>query len=145
MVVGRDSSPAIRGLIDSVALAVQYILGFTLLAGSAVLIATVQASRRERIREAALLKALGAPLRKLYSGLVTEFVMLGAIAGLVAASIAAALGWSVSRFLLELSYVPSPSLWLIGIAVGAIGIGLCGALVSRGALLQPPARLLSER
>ena len=116
-----------------------------LLAGAVVLVATVQATRRERVREAALLKALGARLRTLYQGIAAEFVLLGVLAGVIGAIVAGALGWSVSRFIFELSYVPSPALLWYGVLCGGVGIGICGVLVTRGALKQPPTRLLSDQ
>ncbi len=134
----------IRGLIDNVSRAVEYVLGFTLLAGLIVLVATVQASRQARMRESALLKALGARYATLFTGLLAEFVMLGALAGLVAAVIAAALAWVVSNQLFELSYQPPVSLLLIGTLAGAVGIGLCGVLVTRQVLKRSPMRLLND-
>ena len=133
----------VRGLIGTVSMAVEYVLGFTLLAGLVVLIATVQSSRRERMRESALLKAIGASYRTLYAGLLSEFLMLGAIAGLIAAVIAGAIGWGVSDVLFELDYRPPLNLPLIGIVSGALGIGLCGVLVTRRVLKRSPMSLLS--
>ena len=133
----------VRGLIRTVSLAVEYVLGFTLLAGLVVLIATVQSSRRERMRESALLKAIGASYRTLYAGLVSEFVMLGAIAGLIAAIIAGAIGWGVSDVLFELNYRPPLNLPLVGVLCGAVGIGICGVLVTRRVLKRSPMSLLS--
>ena len=134
----------VRGLIDTVSLAVEYVLGFTLIAGLVVLIATVQSSRRERMREAALLKALGAPYKTLLVSLLTEFVMLGAIAGFVAACVAGALGWSIAEVLFELEYRPSVTLLTIGTLSGAIGVGLCGVLVTLRVLQRSPMSLLTS-
>jgi putative ABC transport system permease protein len=134
----------IRGLIETVALAVEYVLGFTLLAGLVVLIATVQASRRDRMGESALLKVFGASYKTLFAGLLAEFVMLGAIAGLIAALIAGSLGWAVSSLVFDLSYQPTATLLLVGLAAGAVGIGLCGVLVTRQVLGRSPMGLLND-
>ncbi|MEM7206716.1 MAG: FtsX-like permease family protein [Pseudomonadota bacterium] len=135
----------IRGLIDAVSAAVEYVMMFTLLAGAVVLVATVQASRADRMRESALLKAVGANSGKLYQSLITEFTLLGAIAGLVAATVAGSVGWAVSRYLFELQYIPGAGLLLTGLFLGALGIGGCGYLVTRGVINQSPLQLLNDR
>ena len=134
----------IRGLINTVSLAVESVLGFTLLAGAVVLVATVQSSRRERMRESALLKAIGAPYSTLMQGLVSEFVMIGAIAGLIAALIAGVIGWTIADLLFELNYSPSLKLLITGVVSGALGIGVCGIIVTQGVLKRSPISLLSD-
>ena len=57
------------------------------------------------MREAALLRALGAQSSILYTGLWVEFALLGAIAGTIGALIAAGVGWSLSHFVFQLSIV----------------------------------------
>src|SRR5690606_33635835 len=50
----------VRGVMDKASLAVQYVFGFTLLAGVTVLLAAIQATRDERRYESAMLRTLGA-------------------------------------------------------------------------------------
>ena len=50
----------VRGIMNKMSYAVEYVFGFSLLAGLAVLYAALVATREERIREATLLRVLGA-------------------------------------------------------------------------------------
>jgi len=111
----------VKRLMDRASLAVEYVFMFTLLAGLVVLLAAVQSSQSERIRESALLRALGASHAQVRSAVVTEFAILGAIAGLLAALFATVVAWAVSRFVLELPFEFNPLLWVVGVVSGTIG------------------------
>ncbi|NND92600.1 MAG: FtsX-like permease family protein [Granulosicoccus sp.] len=128
----------VKSLMDRASLAVEYVFLFTLLAGVCVLLAAVQSSQRERIREAALLRVLGASHRQLREAVIMEFALLGAIAGLLAALFSTAIAWSLSRFVFELPFQLNMWLWVIGISGGAIGIATAGYLATRRVLDTPP-------
>ena len=128
----------IKSLMDRASLAVEYVFLFTLLAGFCVLLAAVQSSQGERIRESALLRALGASHRQLREAVIAEFAILGAIAGLLASVFATLIAWSLSRFVFELPFDPNLWLWIIGIFGGALGIATAGYLATRKVLHTPP-------
>lgn len=128
----------IKSLMDRASLAVEYVFLFTLLAGFCVLLAAVQSSQGERIRESALLRALGASHKQLREAVIAEFAILGAIAGLLAAVFATVIAWSLSQFVFELPFHFNLWLWIIGILGGSIGIAIAGYLATRRVLQTPP-------
>jgi putative ABC transport system permease protein len=128
----------IKSLMDRASLAIEYVFLFTLLAGFCVLLAAVQSSQAERIRESALLRALGASHRQIRHAVVAEFAILGAIAGLLAAVFATAIAWSLSHFVFELPFSLNIWLWLFAIVGGAAGISTAGYLATRRVLHTPP-------
>lgn len=128
----------VKSLMDRASLAVEYVFLFTLLAGFCVLLAAVQSSQGERIRESALLRALGASHQQLREAVIAEFAILGAIAGLLAALFATTIAWSLSRFVFELPFQLNVWLWIIAICGGAIGIATAGFLATRRVLYTPP-------
>lgn len=128
----------IKALMDRASLAVEYVFLFTLLAGVCVLLAAVQSSQTERIRESALLRALGASHAQVRQAVVVEFLILGAIAGLLAAAFASVIAWALSHYVFELPYVVNPWMWIIGVVGGAIGIAAAGYLATRSVLHTPP-------
>lgn len=128
----------VKGLMERAALAIQFVFLFTLAAGLCVLLAAVQSSQRERVRETALLRALGASHAQVRTGTIAEFAILGAIAGALAALFASLIAWGVAREVFELPYAPSPAIWAIGIVGGAAGIALAGWLATRRVLETPP-------
>ncbi len=128
----------VKSLMDRASLAVEYVFLFTLLAGFCVLLAAVQSSQGERIRESALLRALGASHKQLREAVIAEFAILGAIAGLLAALFATIIAWSLSQFVFELPFNLNVWLWAIGIFGGALGIATAGYLATRRVLYTPP-------
>ncbi len=128
----------IKSLMDRASLAVEYVFLFTLLAGFCVLLAAVQSSQGERIRESALLRALGASHKQLREAVIAEFAILGAIAGLLAAVFATVIAWSLSQYVFELPFHFNLWLWIIGILGGSIGIAIAGYLATRRVLQTPP-------
>jgi len=128
----------VKMLMDRASLAVEYVFLFTVLAGICVLLAAVQSSQGERIRESALLRALGASHKQIRHSVITEFAILGAIAGFLAALFATVVAWALSRFVFELPFELNLWLWIIGVVGGAAGIALAGYLATRRVLETPP-------
>ncbi len=128
----------VKALMDRASLAVEYVFMFTLLAGLCVLLAAVQSSQGERVKESALLRALGASHQQIRQAVVAEFAILGAIAGCLAALFATIVAWALSYFIFELPFHLNAWLWLIGILGGASGISLAGYLATRHVLSTPP-------
>lgn len=134
----------VRTIIERVILAVEYVFGFTLLAGLMVMYAAIHATLDERIREAAVLRTLGARRGQLLGNLILEYAGLGFFSGLVAAITAGIIGMVVADQIFELHYLPGLSLWLGGVLVGAIGVGITGTFGTRFTLNQPPLQTLRE-
>ncbi len=132
----------VRTIIERVTLAVEYVFMFTLLAGLMVMFAAIHASLDERIREAAILRTLGARRSQLLGSMLLEYAGLGLMSGLVASITAGAVGMIVAERIFQLDYLPGPALWLGGMLLGAIGIGIAGTLGTRFVLNQPPLQTL---
>jgi putative ABC transport system permease protein len=109
-----------------------------------VLQAAIASTQDERRRDAALLRTLGASRRQLRAAQIAEFVLLGAIAGLVAAAGATATGWALADRVFNIRYEPDPLIWLYGIAGGAIAVTLAGWLGTRATVRQPPLAILRQ-
>ncbi|MDD5298164.1 MAG: FtsX-like permease family protein [Rhodocyclaceae bacterium] len=98
----------LQDMLGQLSRAVQFVFLFALGAGLLVLFAALEASLDERAEETAILRALGARNRTLRQALVAEFAALGLVSGLLAATGAAALAWSLGHFVFKLPYVPNP-------------------------------------
>ncbi|WP_371185386.1 ABC transporter permease [Thalassotalea maritima] len=116
----------LRDVIDQVSIAVELILMLVLIAGSLVLIAQVQASMEERERELAILRTLGARGSLLKSATLLEFVVLGAIAGLLASVAMEVAVYVVQTRVFDMQATWHLSYWLLGIVAGGIFVGLMG-------------------
>lgn len=132
----------VRSVVDQAAFAVQSVFAFTLLAGLVVLLAAVQGTRDERRYEGAMLRTLGAPRAVVTRGIVTEFAVLGTLAGLLASAGASLAGWWLATQLLNVRYTPDPLVWVVGTIGGGLLVATSGWLATRGVLRQPPAATL---
>ncbi|GAA0852925.1 ABC transporter permease [Aliiglaciecola litoralis] len=117
----------LRAIVDQVSLAVEFILILVLVAGSLVLIAQVQASMDERQQELAILRTLGAKGSLIRASVVYEFVIIGVVAGAMAA-----LANELTLYLLQTQIFQMEgslhyAYWIIAPVVGALVVGILGA------------------
>ena len=134
----------VQKMMDQVARAVQFIFVFTLLAGLAVLYAAIASTQDERLYQATVMRTLGASRSQLRRAIIAEFAVLGALAGLLAAAGATALGYVVATQVLNLTYTFNPTLWIVGALAGAVGIAAAGYARTRAVLNVPPLKALRE-
>jgi putative ABC transport system permease protein len=132
----------VRAVLDKAALAVQSVFVFTLLAGLTVLLAAVQSSRDERRYESAMLRTLGASRGTVVQGVLAEFVTLGTLSGLLAASGASVAAWFLTTRWLELHYTFELLPWAEGLLGGAALVAAGGWLATRSVVNQPPLTTL---
>lgn len=133
----------LRSILAQVSLAVEYVLLFVLAAGLAVLFAGLQATLDERIRQGALLRALGANRALLLKARRTEFGLLGASSGLLAALGCELVSALLYHFVFDLRWQPHPWLLLLPL-IGALLVGGAGVLGTRRALNASPLNVLRE-
>ncbi len=134
----------VQKMMDQVASAVQFVFLFTLAAGLIVLYAAIASTRDEREYEAAVMRTLGATRRQIAATQFAEFALMGALAGLLAAGGASALGYALALKVLNVPYAGSAWIWLIGPGAGSAGIAAAGMLGARRVLATSPIRVLRE-
>ena len=113
-------------------------------AGLIVLFAAISATHDERMFDAAIMRTLGASSRQMMAAHAAEFAAIGALAGLLAAIGASALGWVLATRVLNVSYTFNPWIWLIGFSGGTIGVLVAGLAGTRRALSASPMSLFRE-
>ncbi|TAM00525.1 MAG: FtsX-like permease family protein, partial [Paraburkholderia sp.] len=134
----------IQHVLEQVIGAVQFLFLFTLAAGVLVLYAALAGTRDERMRESALLRALGASHRQVRAVQVAEFVAVGALAGLMAAIGAQAVGSVLATYVFNF-YLPfDPWLLPAGIAAGVACAGVGGWISLRHVLVRPALQSLRD-
>ncbi len=134
----------VRGIIDRVTLAVEFIFLFTILAGLAVLYAAIQSNQDERRFESAVMRTLGASKRTLLLGLIAEFTTLGALSGLLAGLSATSLAWVLAEYAFNFEYQFDITVALTGIVSGTVIVVIAGLLGTRTVLTHPPIQTLRE-
>ena len=94
----------VQAIIDKMTNALQYIFAFSVLAGLIVLYAALVATRRERVKEATLLRVLGASTTQIRHSVWVEYLAVGVMAALVASLIANALAFYISQQVLNIPF-----------------------------------------
>ncbi|BCD87605.1 permease [Pseudomonas solani] len=133
----------LRSILAQVTVAVEFVLLFVLAAGLAVLFAGLQSTLDERIRQGALLRALGAERALLQKARRAEFALLGATAGLLAALGCELVSALLYTLAFDLQWHPHPWLLLLP-PLGALLVGGAGVLGTRRALNASPLQVLRE-
>jgi putative ABC transport system permease protein len=128
----------VQTVLDQISRAVEFLFGFTLLAGLLVLYAAQSAGQQERQRETALMRALGASRQQLTRSLSAELLLTGGLAGLMAGIGAVAVGVVLARTIFEFNM--SISLWpiVVGVVAGASAALLAGWWGLRKIVQTPP-------
>ena len=134
----------VQGIVDRVSRAIEFVFLFTLAGGLLVLQAAVAATQDERRFDAAVLRTLGASRRQLQSAQVAEFLLLGALAGLVAAAGATAIGWALADRVFRIPFEANALVWLYGVGGGALSVTIAGWLGTRNTVRQPPLAVMRQ-
>ena len=121
---------SVQEFLGKIAMAVQFMALFSILTGFIVLGGSIAISRRQRTREAVLLRTLGAN-KKQISGIQTiEYALLGLLAGLTGLLLALVASWALAWFYFDLAF--RPDILVLSIITGvvvlsAIAIGWSGS------------------
>src|SRR3546814_7008299 len=104
----------VRGIMNKMSYAVEYVFGFSLLAGKAVLYADLVATREERIREDTLLRVLGASRTQVIAALLADLMCIGILDEMVAILSADTYAWYLSTQMLMITLMFN---FLLGFAI----------------------------
>lgn len=109
----------VQRVLDQVVRAVEFLFAFTLAAGLVVLFASVTATREERAREFAIMRAVGAPSRLLRQVQRAELAGVGMLAGFLASLVAMAVGWALAKYVFDFAWTGAWWVPMLGALTGA--------------------------
>lgn len=134
----------LQDVINQIALVIRFLSIFAIAAGVIILAASVASTRMRRIREVVILKTLGGTRRRIAAIFSVEFLVLGAVAGLMGGLLAT----GFSRLVLKRLLDGEPRFELAPILVCLVGSALlamaAGWLASFRILRQKPLEALRE-
>ena len=134
----------VQRVLDQVIRAVEFLFGFTLAAGLVVLFAAVTATREERAREFAIMRAVGARGSLLRQVQRAELAGVGLLAGFLASWVAAAVGWALAHYVFEFEWTVSLWVPLLGALAGAVLALAAGWWGLRDVLRRPVVETLRQ-
>jgi putative ABC transport system permease protein len=134
----------VKSIGDQVAMVVQIVFWFSLAAGVLVLLAAVSASQDERLREGAVMRALGGSRKQLRLAQASEFAVIGLLSGVVAAVAASVLAGVVATQVFDLPWQINWGMAAAGAGLGMLAALVAGLFATRRVLDAPPSLVLRE-
>ena len=134
----------VQRVLDQVIRAVEFLFGFTLAAGLVVLFASVTATREERAREFAVMRAVGARASLLRQVQRAELAGVGLLAGFLASIAASAIGWGLARYVFDFTWTASLWVPVLGALAGAVLALAAGWWGLREVLRRPVVATLRQ-
>ena len=134
----------VQRVLDQVIRAIEFLFGFTLAAGLVVLFAAVTATREERAREFAIMRAVGARASLLRQVQRAELAGVGLLAGFLASAVAIAVGWALARYVFNFAWTASWLVLVIGSLAGAVLALAAGWWGLRSVLNTPVVQTLRQ-
>jgi putative ABC transport system permease protein len=132
----------LEGILARVAMAIRFMAGFSLATGAIVLVGAIATTRYQRIREAALLKTLGATRSQVFRVILAEYLALGLLSGLGAVVLACGAGWGIARFVFDTGF-SVPVLGLGALVAAVLGLTVVvGLWNSADVLVRTPLAVL---
>ncbi|OCQ21381.1 cell division protein FtsX [Pseudoalteromonas luteoviolacea] len=133
-----------QSMIAQVSLAISFVLAIVLTSGALVLISQVQASLAERMQEIVILRTLGARGRLIKLATLYEFLLLGALAGFVAALVSDVTLLIIQRELFDVEGKLHPYIWALGPFSGAAFVAAIGYFMVSSTMRQNTQGLLRK-
>jgi putative ABC transport system permease protein len=131
MIKVKDVITQVGALLGQLGTAVGIAASVAVLAGIAVLIGAIAASRRSRSYDAVILKLLGATRGQVLATQAMEYAALALILSILALIIGGAAGWVAVTQIFDLAWTPGwgvVALTIAGGGLGTLGFGLLGSI-----------------
>jgi len=130
------------GVFSKIEFVVRFMVLFTVATGVVVLAGAVLSGRSQRLREAVLLRTLGATRAQLVKIQLVEYLVLGVLAALIGGALAVTAEWLLARFVFKAPLVVPPLALVISVASVAGVTVITGWLANRGVADHPPLEVL---
>ena len=137
-----DVLEIVQQVVDQIALVVRFISMFAILAGIVILASSVAGTRFRRIREVVILKTLGATRKRVAGIFSVEFLVLGAVAGLMGSLLATAFSALLLKRWLDADFRIDVLPNLLCIVLTALVANAAGWMASFRILGQKPLEVL---
>ncbi len=134
----------IQSILDKIAAVIRFVAFFAIVSGVIILASSVASTKKQRTREAVLLKTLGATRARVAAIHATEFLVVGLVAGIIGSLMASVAANYLLKRVLD---SPFQFQWgpIVAAALSTAGLAIVtGWLASRGVLNHKPLEVLRE-
>lgn len=134
----------VENVVSKISLVIRFMALFTVFTGLTVLAAAILTGRYQRVREAVLLRTIGASRSQVSRILLVEYFLLGLVASGAAVLLSTASTWALAKFLFKAPYHFALIPTLLAIVIVCAVTMLMGFFGTRGLLSKPPLEVLRQ-
>jgi putative ABC transport system permease protein len=134
----------LQSLLSKMSYAIEFVFGFSLLAGLAVLYAALMATREERVRDSTLMRVLGASRKQVVLAMLVEFLCIGILASVVANIFTNVAAYYLTTLVLDMEYQFNAWLSVQALLAAIVLVPFSAWLVARNQFNQAPRVLLQS-
>jgi putative ABC transport system permease protein len=132
----------VADILGKISVAVRFMALFSIATGALVLLSAVAATRRQRLREAVLLKTLGATRVQIRSIMLAEYAVLGLLGSIVGLVLSLGGAWGLVHFIFDIPFAPlAPPLVLLAALMTLLTLSI-GLWSSRDVFSATPMEAL---
>jgi putative ABC transport system permease protein len=132
----------VGSVLDEITLVIRFMALFTIVTGLVIMVSSLTASRSQRMREAVLLRTIGARRRSVRAIMVAEYLTLGLLAALLGTGLAWLAAWILSASVFDVPFLRPPAEVLLALAIIPVLTVAVGAIGSRRLFEHPPLEAL---
>lgn len=132
----------IKEFLDKITFVIQFIGLFSIITGLIVLAGSAATSRFQRIREAVLLRTLGAKQKQVIKIQVIEYVFLGVIASLIGLTLSVGTSALLGYFYFDIQFIPNFKILGAEVVLLVLLVLTIGLLNTRGIHKKSPLEIL---
>jgi putative ABC transport system permease protein len=132
----------VQNFLDKVTFVIKFIGLFSIITGLIVLAGSAATSRFQRIREAVLLRTLGASKKQVVKIQVIEYALLGIMASITGLVLSLGASYLIGYFYFEINFVPDFIIIGVEIIILTALVLIIGLLNTRGIHNKPPLEVL---
>jgi putative ABC transport system permease protein len=132
----------VQNFLDKVTFVIKFIGLFSIITGLIVLAGSAATSRFQRIREAVLLRTLGASKKQVVKIQVIEYALLGVMASITGLILSVGASYLIGYFYFEINFVPDFVIIGVEILILTALVLIIGLLNTRGIHNKPPLEVL---
>jgi putative ABC transport system permease protein len=142
VVNAADIVDIVQEMVGRISLVVRFVAGFAILGGTIILASSIAGTRYRRIREAAILKTVGARRWLIIRIFSVEFLIIGLLAGTIGSLLAAAFSSYVVSEFLDGVYVVDAVPLVVAVVLTSLLTVITGWAASYRLLGQKPLEVL---
>jgi putative ABC transport system permease protein len=140
----RDIVQTVETVVEKLKTLIDFMSGFSILAGLIILSGSVASTKFRRLKESAILKILGAKQNTVAGILGIEYAILGMVSGVLGAGLSCLLSWGVMTYLVKSDWNLYPVAMLWTLALSVLLTVLTGVLSSLDVLKNKPMKTLRQ-